>query len=326
MPNRYSNEDPDAVAQRKVDDAQFAYMHMFGQRQVLTREEEFALCEQMAAGKEAQAQIDEGHETEQLAATVALGRAARNHLVEANLRLSFSLAKANYVPDYKMDMIDLASGVSEAMIKILDNNFDHTQGNKFSTYATLSLKRQLGRVVAREGRDFALPDDVASHVYRYHGAKGKLEGRFGFEPTDEEYAKEANIPLDKMPLVRMAIERSLTSYDQPVGDDGSPMINIIADTRPSTASVENQVLVNERQRTLEDLLTILDKFEEDIIRRYYGIGTGNETPMTYAEIGEAIGKRREDVGKIAKVAREKMQQYLKEHPEDAEHLRDMAGY
>jgi RNA polymerase primary sigma factor len=317
----YSRLDPNVVAQRKVDDELFGYLEAISQPSLLTREEEFALCEQMAAGREAQAQIDEGDEAEHLATRVALGRLARNQMIEANLRLAYTVAKEKSLPKLKMDLTDLANAGAEGLFDIVDK-FDHTKGNKFSTYARVALKRKLAKVIAKEGRPFPLPEDIGDYLYRYYGARSKLESQqSGLAPTEEEYAKAANIPMNKMPLVRIAYSLCIISYDQPVGEEEEAMIGVIADTHPDRMSVEKVVLANEWQRTFDSLFSSLNKYEEEVVKRHFGIGY--PAPMQYKEIGELLGKRRETISICGNKAIKKLQKHVEEHPDDAELLRDM---
>jgi RNA polymerase primary sigma factor len=331
MPNRYNHDDPDAVAERKVNDAQYAYLRMVGAREMLTPEEEKALNQKMLEGKEAQTLVDAGQrvqelltgqETQELLVQVAMGREARGHIIEANLRLPYKLAKEKYRSEYMMDSTDLASCAIEGLIKAV-NRFDYRKA-KLSTYATSAIENLIPRVVAKEGRMICVSEDMGRHMKKYDAVKSEFAGKLtDHEPTDEEYAAATEFPIDKIVLFRTIEEQRPISYDQPVGSKDIPLINILADERATIVSVEEQVLAREGQRSLESLFSVLDKQEEEIVRRYYGIGY--ETPMTYEKIGQLFGRGHDAMRKITEKALKKFRWHLSQNPEKSQFLHDLLG-
>jgi RNA polymerase primary sigma factor len=252
-------------------------------------------------------------EEKELARRVEEGDAeAKNRMVASNLRLVVSIARR--YQNQGLSLLDLIQEGTLGLIRAVEK-FDWRRGFRFSTYATLWIQQAIQRGLANQSRVIRLPVHVVEHQVRINSAERRLLSELGREPTDEEIAEAARLPVDRVEDVRR-LPRVVTSLDRPVGEEGDTSLGdlIASDSAPEPSA---DLEIDLRSQLLEQALGDLPERDATVLRMRYGLG--DSEPRTLAQIGKELGVSRERVRQIESGALRRLAE-----SREAEGLRDAA--
>lgn len=232
-------------------------------------------------------------------------REARNHMIQANLRLVVKIA--HDYKDFGLPLLDLISEGNIGLIKAVER-FDPAKGGKLSTYAAWWIKQSIKRALANQSKTIRLPVHLVDKISKMRKVATLLTEEFGREPTEEEIAIEMQIPVNKIAHMKSVSVRP-ASLDAPINDEegGSPFGEIVGDenaTSPYETLREKNI-----QGDLRDLLASLDEREARIIKLRFGIDGNNE--MTLEEVGKLFNVTRERVRQLQNLAISKMRKAMR---------------
>jgi RNA polymerase primary sigma factor len=296
------------------DDPVRMYLQEIGQVPLLTAEQEVELAKAMESGDAARQRLereeyDTGREKFALERTFHKGQDARQHLIQANLRLVVSIAKK--YTSYGLTMMDLVQEGNIGLMRAVEK-FDYTKGHKFSTYATWWIRQAITRAIADQSRTIRLPVHMGEAISQVKRTSHKLQQSMQREPTPEEIAEAMGIGAAK---VRRTLEASMhpLSLEMPVGQEGEGrMGDFIEDDRISTPSEAAAASMLREQ--IEEVLQKLPERERKIIQLRYGLKDGRY--RTLEEVGVEFGITRERIRQIEAVALRKLR-----HPHLGKKLR-----
>jgi RNA polymerase primary sigma factor len=207
--------------------------------------------------------------------------AAKERMINSNLRLVVSQARR-----YQGHGLEMGDLVQEGMLGLIRavEKFDWRRGFKFSTYGTLWIRQAIQRGLQNHGRTIRVPVHVAQRQVKVRKIEAELNTKLSREPTDEEIAAVAELPVEEVAELR-ELSRGLTSLDQPVGDDGETALgDLLASEQPSPTEEVEQ---SDRDNRLGSVVEQLPEDERNVIRLRFGL-TGDE-PRTLRQTGSALG-------------------------------------
>jgi RNA polymerase primary sigma factor len=205
---------------------------------------------------------------------------AKERMINSNLRLV--VAQARRYQGHGLSMEDLVQEGMLGLIRAVEK-FDWRRGFKFSTYGTLWIRQAIQRGLQNHGRTIRLPVHVAQQQVKLRKLESELSGRLSREATDEELAEVAEMPLDQVIELR-ELNRSLTSLDQPVGDEDTAFGDLLPSDRPGP---HEEVAEADRDQRVNALVAHLPEGERDVIRLRFGLS--GEEPLTLRQTGIELG-------------------------------------
>jgi len=315
-----ASEEDDAPAQTVMTAGATAdpvkdYLKQIGRVALLNAELEVELATRIEAGLfaeealKADKKIDKKLKRE-LEWIVEDGKRAKNHLLEANLRLVVSLAKR--YTGRGMLFLDLIQEGNLGLIRAVEK-FDYTKGYKFSTYATWWIRQAITRAMADQARTIRIPVHMVEVINKLARVQRQMLQDLGREPTPEELAKELDMTPEKVVEVQK-YGREPISLHTPLGEEGdSEFGDLIEDSE--AVKPEESVTFTILQEQLMQVLGGLTNREADVIKARYGLTDGQ--PKTLDEIGKVHGVTRERIRQIESKTMSKLR-----HPSRSQSLRD----
>ncbi|MFB9616040.1 RNA polymerase sigma factor [Kutzneria kofuensis] len=322
----WDEEESEALRQARKDaeltasaDSVRAYLKQIGKVALLNAEEEVELAKRIEAGLYAAERVRKAEdETEKLPPQlrrdlrwiVRDGERAKNHLLEANLRLVVSLAKR--YTGRGMAFLDLIQEGNLGLIRAVEK-FDYTKGYKFSTYATWWIRQAITRAMADQARTIRIPVHMVEVINKLGRIQRELLQDLGREPTPEELAKEMDITPEKV-LEIQQYAREPISLDQTIGDEGDSQLGDFIEDSEAVVAVD-AVSFTLLQDQLQSVLATLSEREAGVVRLRFGLTDGQ--PRTLDEIGQVYGVTRERIRQIESKTMSKLR-----HPSRSQVLRD----
>ena len=292
------------------------YLKQIGKVPLLNAEQEVELAKRIEAGLFAEEKLAEGLDGLEPAARLDMewiaedGRRAKNHLLEANLRLVVSLAKR--YTGRGMLFLDLIQEGNLGLIRAVEK-FDYTKGYKFSTYATWWIRQAITRAMADQARTIRIPVHMVEVINKLARVQRQMLQDLGREPTPEELAAELDMTPEKVIEVQK-YGREPISLHTPLGEDGdSEFGDLIEDSeaiQPGEA-----VSFTLLQEQLHSVLDTLSEREAGVVSMRFGLTDGQ--PKTLDEIGKVYGVTRERIRQIESKTMSKLR-----HPSRSQVLRD----
>jgi len=322
----WDEEESEALRQARKDaaltasaDSVRAYLKQIGKVALLNAEEEVELAKRIETGLYAtqlMAEIAERGEKlpaaqrRDMAWICRDGVRAKNHLLEANLRLVVSLAKR--YAGRGMAFLDLIQEGNLGLIRAVEK-FDYTKGYKFSTYATWWIRQAITRAMADQARTIRLPVHMVEMVNKLGRIQRECLKNLGREPTPEELAKDMDITPEKV-LEIQQYTREPISLDQTIGDEGDGQLGDFIEDSEAVVAID-AVSFTLLQDQLQSVLETLSEREAGVVRLRFGLTDGQ--PRTLDEIGQVYGVTRERIRQIESKTMSKLR-----HPSRSQVLRD----
>ena len=269
-----------------------SYLDQIGKTPLLTLEQETALARRVLKGDEA----------------------ARQHMIQANLRLVVRIAK-DY-DNFGLPLMDLISEGNFGLIKAVER-FDPDKGGKLSTYAAWWIKQAIKRALASNGKTIRLPVHMVDRIAQMRRVSNQLAKEIEREPTNEEIAQAMDIPLSKVVHMKSVANRA-ASLDQPVGEDGDATLGDLVKDESARTPFEN--LRGKSDLTeIAEMLAHLEPREAEVITLRFGLS--GESPLTLEEVGELFKLTRERVRQLQQSALMQLRRMMTERqklltPED----------
>jgi RNA polymerase sigma factor (sigma-70 family) len=254
---------PAHAAATETTDSFQVFLNQASRYPLLTREEEVELAQRIERGD----------------------LAAKERLINSNLRLVIKFARR--YQGHGLSMQDL---VQEAMLGLIraSEKFDYRRGYKFSTYAVLWIKQAIQRGLDNTGRPVRIPAHIAQRERTVNRVESELSASLNREPTEEEIADRAKLPLDEVKAVR-DLTRVTTSLDAPVGDDGDTTLGEFR--AEASESVEEEVDEREQEQAVTAALATLPDDERRVIELRFGTGGAPEASLR--EVAREVGVSQE---------------------------------
>ena len=292
------------------------YLKQIGRVSLLNAEQEVDLSERIEAGLYAQHLLDteasqmDFKRRRELKWAANDGKKAKDHLLEANLRLVVSLAKR--YTGRGMLFLDLIQEGNLGLIRAVEK-FDWKKGFKFSTYATWWIRQAITRAMADQARTIRVPVHMVEVINKLSRVQRQMLQDLGREPTPDELARELDMPVEKVQEVQK-YGREPISLHTPLGEDGdSEFGDLIEDTDAIAPS--DAVAFSLLQEQFKQVLETLSPREAGVIKMRYGLEDGQ--PKTLDDIGRVYGVTRERIRQIESKTMSKLR-----HPSRSQTLRD----
>ncbi len=291
------------------------YLKQIGKVPLLNAEMEVSLAKRIEAGLFSDEKLARGGKItpklqEELEWIAEDGRRAKNHLLEANLRLVVSLAKR--YTGRGMLFLDLIQEGNLGLIRAVEK-FDYTKGYKFSTYATWWIRQAITRAMADQARTIRIPVHMVEVINKLARVQRQMLQDLGREPTPEELAKELDMTPEKVVEVQK-YGREPISLHTPLGEDGdSEFGDLIEDSEAIVPA--DAVSFTLLQEQLHAVLDTLSEREAGVVSMRFGLTDGQ--PKTLDEIGKVYGVTRERIRQIESKTMSKLR-----HPSRSQVLRD----
>jgi RNA polymerase primary sigma factor len=322
----WDEEESEALRQARKDaeltasaDSVRAYLKQIGKVALLNAEEEVELAKRIEAGLYSAERTRKAEDENEKLTTqmrrdlrwiIRDGERAKNHLLEANLRLVVSLAKR--YTGRGMAFLDLIQEGNLGLIRAVEK-FDYTKGYKFSTYATWWIRQAITRAMADQARTIRIPVHMVEVINKLGRIQRELLQDLGREPTPEELAKEMDITPEKV-LEIQQYAREPISLDQTIGDEGDSQLGDFIEDSEAVVAVD-AVSFTLLQDQLQSVLATLSEREAGVVRLRFGLTDGQ--PRTLDEIGQVYGVTRERIRQIESKTMSKLR-----HPSRSQVLRD----
>ena len=269
-----------------------SYLDQIGKTPLLTLEQETALARRVLKGDEA----------------------ARQHMIQANLRLVVRIAK-DY-DNFGLPLMDLISEGNFGLIKAVER-FNPDKGGKLSTYAAWWIKQAIKRALASNGKTIRLPVHMVDRIAQMRRVSNLLTKELEREPNNDEIAQAMDIPLSKVVHMKSVANRA-ASLDQPVGEDGDATLGDLVKDESARSPFEN--LRGKSDLTeIAEMLAHLEPREAEVITLRFGLN--GESPLTLEEVGELFKLTRERVRQLQQSALMQLRRMMTERqklltPED----------
>ncbi|MGH3549763.1 MAG: RNA polymerase sigma factor [Pseudonocardiaceae bacterium] len=322
----WDEEESEALRQARKDaeatasaDSVRAYLKKIGRVALLNAEKELDLAKRIEAGFYAAERIRQAQDPadgllpqlrRDLAWIVRDGERAKNHLLEANLRLVVSVAKR--YTGRGMPFLDVIQEGNVGLIRAVEK-FDYTKGFKFSTYATWWIRQAITRSMADQARTIRIPVHLTEVINKLGGIRRDLRQNLGREPTPDELAREMDITPEKV-LELQQYAREPISLDQTIGEEGDSQLGDFIEDSEAVVPID-AVSFTLLQDDLQSVLATLSEREASIVRLRFGFTDGR--PRTLDEIGHIHGVTRERIRQIESKTMAKLR-----HPSRTQVLRD----
>jgi RNA polymerase primary sigma factor len=258
-------------------DALQLFLNEAGRWPLLTKEEEIELAKRIERGD----------------------AEAKERMINSNLRLVVSIAKR--YQGHGLSLLDLIQEGIIGLIRAVEK-FDWRRGFKFSTYATWWIRQAVQRGVANKSRTIRIPVHIADREQKIARAERILAPQLGRQPTEEEIARQAKLPLKQLREVREAA-RAITSLDRPIGSESDAAFGDLFAS--DQAEPEEELTVSLEQDVLRRAVSQLPDREQEVLKRRYGLN-GDRDPASLEAIGRELGLTRERVRQIEASALEQL--------------------
>jgi RNA polymerase primary sigma factor len=258
-------------------DALQLFLNEAGRWPLLTKEEEIELAKRIERGD----------------------AEAKERMINSNLRLVVSIAKR--YQGHGLSLLDLIQEGIIGLIRAVEK-FDWRRGFKFSTYATWWIRQAVQRGVANKSRTIRIPVHIADREQKIARAERALAPKLGRQPTEEEIAHQAKLPLKQLREVREAA-RAITSLDRPIGSESDAALGDLFASEQ--AQPEEELTVSLEQDVLRRAVSQLSDRQQEVLKRRYGLN-GDRDPASLEAIGRELGLTRERVRQIEASALEQL--------------------
>jgi RNA polymerase primary sigma factor len=256
-------------------DAMRIFLNEISRYPLLTREEEVELAKRIERGDQE----------------------AKERLINSNLRLVVSIAKKYQVRE--LTLLDLIQEGIFGLIRAVEK-FDWRRGFKFSTYATWWIRQSVERGISNKARTIRVPVHILQRENKIRRAERRLNVELAHDPTDEEIAAAAELPVEQVREARLT-SRAVTSLDRPVGEDEETSLG---DLFESDAPLPDEVVqISLREEEVRRAVSELPESEREIVKLRYGLN-GHPDPKSVEEIVRSRGMSREEVRRIEREALE----------------------
>jgi RNA polymerase primary sigma factor len=297
-------------------DAVGLYLKEMSRVPLLNTEQEVSLAKRIERGVKAEKQLGKlnGHTAPKskthLMETIADGKAARDHLIQANTRLVVSIAK-KYL-GRGVPFLDLIQEGNLGLMKAV-NKYDYRRGFRFSTYATWWIRQTITRSIADQGRTIRVPVHMIDRIRQMYKTARTLEQELGRPPKVEELSKAMEMSERKVQWM-LRVSWLPLSLESPVGDDEDSELGMFVEDEktPTPGDATTQKLLGEK---IEEILSTLSAREARILRLRFGLENGRT--YTLEEVGEKFGLTRERIRQIEGKALRRLR-----HPMRSRQLKD----
>jgi RNA polymerase primary sigma factor len=308
-------DDDKAVSEPGISaDLVRAYLKEIGKTPLLSAEEEVVLSQRIEAGLFAAQKLQQGRLSAPLRRDlewlVRDGERAKQHLLEANLRLVVSIAK-RYL-GRGMLFLDLIQEGNLGLIRAVEK-FDYTKGFKFSTYATWWIRQAITRAMADQARTIRIPVHMVEQINKLTRLQRELLQSLGRDATPEELAAELDMTVDRV-LEIQGYAREPVSLQSVIGDDADSSLGDFIEDADAPVAVD-VVSYGMMQEQLQEVLRSLEEREAAVVKMRFGLTDGQQ--HTLDEIGREFGLTRERIRQIESKTLSKLR-----HPSRSRKLRD----